>query len=895
MESDHEPGALRVVKAVTLQGRGWRRGSSSTHANRENEEPLEEGVWEVFEEEILDENEGTNDTNGQSSFDDLLGKIQWRKESYPSPFDLRTILDNRTPTLQLSEYQTASPLGFFLHFAPTKYFDGLARRMTEVGQARGFKWRRGDWIVSRGIFYRWVGVWKVMALYPMHSKHKYWQNTSEKGPVVCNLQEWMSRNEFYKLNSCLSLLSGGKKDDPLDDVRPFWDALNEALQHGITPGTYITADESMVRWTGRSMPGMMYIPRKPRPLGLELKVLCCSISKCVLRLEVQEGKEEMGKKEFANRYKATVAGTLRLTKHYHGSHRVLIADSWFGSVRSCAALLDHGLYSILNVKMGHSFFPKTDLLEDMNGRKGASVSFRAKWKGLPLLAVGWHHLQPMLMVASASTARIVEGRVSHKIERYRSGEERRLEVIQSLPEVHLTYKGKMQAVDVLNHHRQGGLFEGLIPLEDIWRTDDWRIRHFSGGLDFIFTQVTLAWKQWRDSEVKPNALHHELAMELLENPWRSALFCTAEEKKKVTFTDSFPRVAMNQVPIIEWDLPLNIIKGILEKTSKRDLARSRSVASTWCQASGDPRLSEKLRCEKLWRSKDVVPVPTPPFLDAKFTCATKKDDLIALGGDSLLVLSNTQIGRESRILLNHHDCDIFAVGFVDKMLLSGDGDGRLCAWDVDTSHSLFRMDAHSTSVFAIEELREEVATAGGDHLIKLWGKEDWECKNVLNGHQDEVSTLSSTDDKKRLISGSWDKTIRIWNVVERTCIHVLHGNYRGDFEVSRVFGGLIASGADDRVIRVWDLNNGSVVKKFQGDSDFLPCIAVGCGRLISGFIYGVVSVWDIEQGDCIRKLAVPSRASTSIGSRHTLIGLWCDDKMIIGVTDNGACLTWDFT
>ncbi|GMH34613.1 hypothetical protein BSKO_02474 [Bryopsis sp. KO-2023] len=343
-------------------------------------------------------------------------------------------------------------------------------------------------------------------------------------------------------------------------------------------------------------------------------------------------------------------------------------------------------------------------------------------------------------------------------------------------------------------------------------------------------------------------------------------------------------VAMRKVPAVEWDLPLTIIKGILEKTSKRDLAKSRSVASTWWQASKDPRLSEILRGERLWRSKEIVPILTPILGGDRTRCAAKKDDLIVLGGYSSLVYYNTKVGPESCVSLDVGNNVVFVVQFIDKMLLSGDFDGTLCAWDVDSANSLFNIDAHWDALCAIEELREEVATAGADCLIILWGKEDWKEKNVLRGHKKSVSTLSSTDDKKRLISGSYDKTIRIWDVAERICLGELVG-HDDVLEQVLVWGSMIASCCDQDA-RLWNLNDGSELRAIRGHSNFIPCIAFACDRLILGSSDGVVSVWDIEHGDCIRKLKVPNPSPLAF--------LWCDERRLIGVTCNGDHVMWDF-
>ena len=107
-------------------------------------------------------------------------------------------------------------------------------------------------------------------------------------------------------------------------------------------------DESMVKWLGRGMPGFMHVQRKPTPKGLELHTLCCGICGIMLWFEVYEGKEAMAKKQFCDMMRQklgragpwkSVALTLRMTQKWAGTGRVLIADSWFGSVPCILCLL----------------------------------------------------------------------------------------------------------------------------------------------------------------------------------------------------------------------------------------------------------------------------------------------------------------------------------------------------------------------------------------------------------------------------------------------------------------------------------------------------------------------------------------------------------------------------
>ena len=70
----------------------------------------------------------------------------------------------------------------------------------------------------------------------------------------------------------------------------------------------------MWAWTGQGMPHLSYVPRKPEPLGAEVKNLCDGISGVMLYLELQEGKVRMANQKFCNKYKATTATTVRLAE-----------------------------------------------------------------------------------------------------------------------------------------------------------------------------------------------------------------------------------------------------------------------------------------------------------------------------------------------------------------------------------------------------------------------------------------------------------------------------------------------------------------------------------------------------------------------------------------------------
>lgn len=127
------------------------------------------------------------------------------------------------------------------------------------------------------------------------------------------------------------------------------------------PGWQLTIDETMVWWTGLSDAHLTYLPRKPTPLGFQMKTLCDSQSHIMLNMEVCEGKDIDRWKPPAPQLGVTAATTIRVTEPFHGKGCMLIADSWFGSVKTAAELLKRGVFSIMNVKVATKGFPKHKL------------------------------------------------------------------------------------------------------------------------------------------------------------------------------------------------------------------------------------------------------------------------------------------------------------------------------------------------------------------------------------------------------------------------------------------------------------------------------------------------------------------------------------------------------
>lgn len=89
----------------------------------------------------------------------------------------------------------------------------------------------------------------------------------------------------------------------------------------------------------------------------------------------------------------------------------------------------------------------------------------------------------------------------------------------------------------------------------------------------------------------------------------------------------------------------------------------------------------------------------------------------------------------------------------------------------------------------------------------------------------------------RLVSASWDKELRVWDVASGNCQAVLKGHSRGVYAVAALPGGAVASGSGsgDNSIIVWDVDAHRRAATLDGHSDNVNALVVlHDGHLASG-------------------------------------------------------------
>ncbi len=143
------------------------------------------------------------------------------------------------------------------------------------------------------------------------------------------------------------------------------------------------------------------------------------------------------------------------------------------------------------------------------------------------------------------------------------------------------------------------------------------------------------------------------------------------------------------------------------------------------------------------------------------------------------------------------------------LLASGGRRQILWSWDGSLVQRAI-LDGHQGNVFTLDWSRDgrRLASGGWDKTVRIWRAEGGALLRSCYGHQQNINSVAWSPDSDLIASGSNDSTVRIWDVQGRE-LAVLQGHTGRVFGLSwRPDGSLLASAGSDTTIRLWDAKQG---------------------------------------------------------------------------------------
>lgn len=298
------------------------------------------------------------------------------------------------------------------------------------------------------------------------------------------------------------------------------------------------------------------------------------------------------------------------------------------------------------------------------------------------------------------------------------------------------------------------------------------------------------------------------------------------------------------------------------------------------------------------------------------TCLQLDDDKIITGSeDSNINIFDVETG-ELRMTLEGHEGGVWALQYLGNVLVSGSTDRTVRLWDMTTGQCLQVFEGHTSTVRCLQILpvsklapglqdcSHVIITGSRDSTLRVWkmpsAEHDTSTSVVttnssspterhnpffvrtLSGHTQSVRALAAEHDV--LVSGSYDCSVRIWQISSGRCLHRLNGHSQKVYSVVLdMKQNRCISGSMDCKVKIWDITTGSCTYTLEGHTSLVGLLSLSHERLVSAAADSTLRIWNPKNGKCIETLTAHTGAITCF--QHDA------DKVISG--SDGTLKLWD--
>jgi len=225
-----------------------------------------------------------------------------------------------------------------------------------------------------------------------------------------------------------------------------------------------------------------------------------------------------------------------------------------------------------------------------------------------------------------------------------------------------------------------------------------------------------------------------------------------------------------------------------------------------------------------------------------------------------------------------------------KLLLSGSSDHNIKLWDVESASLINTFSEHVTVTRDVKFTPDgkSAISAENSYIVYWRNAVDGPIgKLIFYGHTGTVYSVDMSNDMNTIISGSQDKTIKVWDAQNGDLLKTIidHNGTVYDVEFNPV-NDQFASCSADSTIKIWNSETFELIKTLKGNNSGLRSISYhSSGNYIaSSGSDSLIYIWDLSTGEVFRTLEGHTASIRKVKFSRS------GDKIISGGSDDNVII-----
>lgn len=206
---------------------------------------------------------------------------------------------------------------------------------------------------------------------------------------------------------------------------------------------------------------------------------------------------------------------------------------------------------------------------------------------------------------------------------------------------------------------------------------------------------------------------------------------------------------------------------------------------------------------------------------------------------------------------------------------------------------------NGNGIYCLQYDKDKIICGSRDNTIKIWNSRTLECEQILSGHEGSVLCLQF--DETKIVSGSSDSTVRVWDRASGRCVATLDNHTQSvlhlRFDESR-----LVTCSKDRTVIVWRLRPAppgtdpamityEELHVLVGHNAAVNVVEFDKKYIVSASGDRQIKIWATDTGELVKTLKGHERGIACLQYRGRFIVSGSSDETIrVWDVETGLCL-----